>query len=234
MKRTTYIIIGIIVFAWIAIPITFLILPKKNPVKDILQQLFPNTISFHKTTEEIPSKVCALKVAIIQPDSFSIHLSGIIEIGNDKSGSCTLTSSSYSSFISRRIDNDTLIVTFDFSRNPPSTSPREGHVSYNLGGTLLHLNINTNLLYVANSVDGMSITMQKLEQDSISVQTTSEVRINSCRFHSFVLKKDTHYSLPHLQLFNSEIVNLQADPEVQIGIRNSKIAHHAPMIEEEQ
>jgi hypothetical protein len=76
--------------------------------------------------------------------------------------------------------------------------------------------------------------MQKLEQDSISVQTTSEVQINSCRFHSFVLKKDTHYSLPHLQLFNSKIVNLQADPEVQIGLRNSEIDHHASVIEEEQ
>ncbi|KAA6329443.1 hypothetical protein EZS27_021753 [termite gut metagenome] len=234
MKRTTYIIIGIIVFAWIAIPITFLVLPKKNPVKDILQQLFPNNISFHKTTEEITSKVCALKVAIIQPDSFSINLSGNIEIGNDKSGSCNLTSSILNSFISRRIDNDTLIVTFDFSRNPLSTSPHEGNVSYNLGGALLHLNINTNLFYVANSVDRMSIIMQKLEQDSISVQTTSDIQINSCRFHSFVLKKDKHYSLPHLQLFNSKIVNLQTDPEIQIGLRNSEIDHHASVIEEEQ
>jgi hypothetical protein len=233
MKRTTYIIIGIIVFAWIAIPITFLVvLPKKNPVKDILQQLFSNNISFHKTTEEIASKVCVLKVAIIQPDSFSINLSGNIEIGNDKSGNCNLTSSILSSFISRRIDNDTLIVTFDFLRNPSSTSSRKGNVS--LGGAWLHLNINTNLFYVANSVDGMSIIMQKLEQDSISVQTTSDVQINSCQFHSFVLKKDKQYSRPQLQLFNSKIVYLQADPEVQIGLRNSEIAHHAPVIEEKQ
>jgi hypothetical protein len=221
MKRTTYIIAGIIVSFWIAIPITFLILPKKSS-KDLPR--FSGIISSLKTTEEITSKVHALKVAIIQPDSVFISISGKIEIGNDKSGSCKLTTSDdLRSFISRRIDNDTLIVTFAL---PPNLS--------SLNGAFFGLNINTDLPYVANSVDGMSIMMHQLEQNSISVKTTSEVRIDSCHFHSFVLEKDKHH-LPQLYLSNSEIGNLQTDSEIMglIKKENSNIATVTIIKEEE-
>lgn len=211
MKRTTYILIGILLSGFLIMVIGIILIPSFGNMHK------PNAIFFRgePIREQLPPFTT---VKLFYPDAETQNQRfafGDCRLSIFSSGGVTNTficPEDFRKYLELEVVNDTLMVKFNYSvKDLPAEMKDRDFVSLNCAGSM-SLDVAQDLRDIDNQINGWGLRLVGLQQDSLSLSTYTAVAVDSCHLHSFIVTNANELSLN-----SGEIGSLHLDLD---GVRN--------------
>lgn len=211
MKRTTYILIGILLSGFLIMIIGIILLPCFEKMHR------SNTITFGgaQVSEQLPgfkTMILVYPCAETQDHLLSLgncHLT-VSPSGGD--GNTFVCPEEFRKYLELEVVNDTLKMTFNYSEKDLPADKKKAEFVYFISTEPLLLNIAQDVQVINNQMQGLELRLEGLEQDSLSLYALASVAVDSCRLGSFAVS-----NAYGLYLNSGEIGNLHLDLD---GVRD--------------